>query len=176
MKKIGVLSIIGILIVLISMILNATLWYYRASGTDIIEFLIEYFLMFFGLILVLIDYFYIQKKNNEKISDKRLYFFGYLFWIAIGAIITGLIIFGNLIPEEHQYNAGYAVAAFGFITFTTMFIPGLCFGLSLFLILIRTRIGEYIETKNKIKLVLFYIIYFIIIGIIPFIILQHRIF
>jgi len=162
-KKIGIFTYIGISITLIWTILYINSLYERNFSVDYVFWISGFFL---GLLFVIIDILYIEKRDKIKILDyKRLGVYIKIVLVGFAALVIGTVLLTIFIF--------YLASILYYIICITIFIPAIIIGLIIFLILIRTSYAKIVESKN---IKFFYIIIVLLIIILPMILSWHLLF
>lgn len=158
-KKIGIFTFIGISITLIWTILYINSFYERNYSFDYLYWIGGFLL---GLIFVIIDILYIEKRDKIKIlDDKRLTVYAKIVLVGFAALFIGSILL--------TFFIFYFAFLLYYIICLTIFIPSIIIGLTIFLILIRTPSAKFIESKN---MRVFYVILLVLIILLPVILIQ----
>jgi hypothetical protein len=129
LKKIGLLTILGLLL----LILSEIIYFNSLANTFIPQFgvidLIGISGILLGLLFIILDVHRVKRRDVINEIHYDLLDFGKIFLVIFFALIVDIAIFSTSIRE-------YAVPL-GVVVFITIFLPLIVIGLGIFLILIR---------------------------------------
>ncbi len=152
-RKVGALSIIGLLV----LILSAIVYFSAFTITDSYQdFIIGIVGIILGFVSIIVDYFRAKRKDTLNEIHSKLDVYGTIVAVAIAAWFIDVIFFSTAI-EEYGFLLGGVVCVL-------VAIPLIVIGLAIFLVFVRTPLSKKLTRRN---ITIFCVIMVIILLIVP---------